>query len=155
MNIAAPQSRSATQSLLPFAARVFCVAVAFAVCAIPARADIQDPPGADYGPTRKLARGVSNIAFGWTEIPHNLNIGNDDYGNVGATYGLTKGVGRAFKRLGYGLFETVTFLFPTYKASYRTPYRLDPPWINGGLKEFAPEITFESKYDYTRYYSGY
>ncbi|MEI9895559.1 MAG: hypothetical protein WDN28_17120 [Chthoniobacter sp.] len=31
-------------------------------------ADIQDPPGNDYGPTRKLARGLANIAFGSVEI---------------------------------------------------------------------------------------
>ncbi|MGH8092695.1 MAG: hypothetical protein ACREIF_04410 [Chthoniobacterales bacterium] len=27
-------------------------------------ADIPDPPAADYGPTRKLARGLSNLIFG-------------------------------------------------------------------------------------------
>ena len=32
-------------------------------------ADIQDPPSADYGPTRKLGRGLCNMVFGWAEIP--------------------------------------------------------------------------------------
>ena len=27
-------------------------------------ADIQDPPSNDYGPTRKLGRGLSNLVFG-------------------------------------------------------------------------------------------
>ena len=31
--------------------------------AISAFADIQDPPMNDYGPTRKLGRGLSNLAF--------------------------------------------------------------------------------------------
>ncbi len=38
----------------------FLLLVAFAATAL---ADIQDPPAADYGPTRKLGRGVSNIFF--------------------------------------------------------------------------------------------
>jgi putative exosortase-associated protein (TIGR04073 family) len=120
-----------------------------------ARSDIHDPPGADYGPTRKLARGASNIVFGFTEIPHNINVGNEVYGNSGRTYGLVKGIGRAFKRLGYGVYETVTFPFPTYKGSYRIPYRQNPPWINGGMTEFSPEISFETRYNYCRYYAGY
>ncbi len=120
-----------------------------------ATSDIHDPPGADYGPTRKLARGVSNIFVGFTEIPYNINVGNNAYGNSGRTYGLVKGVGRAFKRLGYGVYEIVTFPFPTYKGSYRIPYRQDPPWINGGMTEFSPEISFETRYNYSRYYAGY
>ena len=29
--------------------------------AVPLFADIQDPPANDYGPTRKLGRGLSNV----------------------------------------------------------------------------------------------
>ena len=36
--------------------------------AVTSWADIQDPPAADYGPTRKLGRGLTNMAFGWAEI---------------------------------------------------------------------------------------
>lgn len=32
-------------------------------------ADIQDPPSNDYGPTRKLGRGLSNLVFGISELP--------------------------------------------------------------------------------------
>jgi hypothetical protein len=31
-------------------------------------ADIQQPPGSDYGPTRKLGRGLGNVLFGPTEL---------------------------------------------------------------------------------------
>ena len=36
--------------------------------AIGAFADIQDPPGNDYGPTRKLGRGISNLVIAPTEF---------------------------------------------------------------------------------------
>ena len=36
--------------------------------AIGAFADIQDPPGNDYGPTRKLGRGISNLIIAPTEF---------------------------------------------------------------------------------------
>ncbi len=148
-------SASSFPNLTRRALAIAATACVFAFGIPVAKSDIHDPPGADYGPTRKLARGVSNIFLGFTEIPHNINVGNDNYGNSGRTYGLVKGIGRAFKRLGYGLYETVTFPFPTYKGSYRIPYRKDPPWVNGGMTEFSPEISFESRFDYTRYYAGY
>ena len=34
-----------------------------------AQADIQQPPASEWGPTRKLGRGLGNIAFGLTELP--------------------------------------------------------------------------------------
>ena len=36
--------------------------------AVGAFADIQDPPGNDYGPTRKLGRGLSNLVWAPTEF---------------------------------------------------------------------------------------
>ncbi len=51
------------------------VALLFAGFAASCLADIQDPPAADYGPTRKLGRGLANMIFGWTEIP--VTIGKD------------------------------------------------------------------------------
>jgi len=36
--------------------------------AIGAFADIQDPPGNDFGPTRKLGRGISNLIIAPTEF---------------------------------------------------------------------------------------
>ena len=45
--------------------------------AVPAFADIQDPPANDYGPTRKLGRGLANVAFGWAEFPVQIARVND------------------------------------------------------------------------------
>ena len=36
-------------------------------------ADIQDPPGNDYGPTRKLGRGISNFVIAPTEFFTTVN----------------------------------------------------------------------------------
>ncbi len=142
-----------TGLMLPVAAIAMATLL---LCPTSARGDIHDPPGADYGPTRKLSRGISNVVFGAVEIPYQLNYTNAKEGNSGgATYGVIKGTGRALKRLGYGLYETVTFLFPTYKASYRVPYRTDPVWVNGGMSEFPPEMGWESRFPYVRSYKGY
>ena len=69
-------------------------------------ADIQDPPSNDYGPTRKLGRGLSNMVFGWSEIPVTIAKINKDEGNSAAAgYGVVRGVGRGFARFGAGLCE--------------------------------------------------
>lgn len=118
-------------------------------------ADIQAPPASEYGPTRKLGRGISNIAFGSTEILSSWANVNFTEGNSAAwSYGLVRGVGRAFARLGYGIYETVLFPIPTYKGSYRPPYRSDIPWLKSGYAEFPPELGFETRYDYSRRYEA-
>lgn len=71
--------------------------LAFAVVvglAIGAFADIQDPPGNDYGPTRKLGRGISNLVIAPTEFFVTVNQINQTEGNsAGAGYGVWKGAG--------------------------------------------------------------
>lgn len=119
-------------------------------------ADIQDPPMNDFGPTRKLGRGISNIAFGATEIFHNPGEINEREGNAAAaSYGVVKGVGRMFVRLHFGFYELFTFPFPTTRSSYRPPYRSNIPWIHGGYEEFPPELGFETKWNYVRTYDGW
>ena len=122
-----------------------------------ALADIHDPPMNDHGPTRKLGRGLSNIAFGASELFVVPNEINDREGNSAAwSYGPVRAIGRFFFRLGVGVYEVATFPFPTYRESYRPPYKLDPPWIHGGFEEFPPELGFETKYSYVREYDhGY
>lgn len=121
-----------------------------------ARADIQQPPAADYGPTRKLGRGISNIAFGASEIIECMNTINDSEGNSAAfSYGLVQGLGRTFARLGYGVYEVALFPFPNYKGTYYPPYRSDIPWIYSGLQEFPPELGWNSRYNYVRNTPGY
>jgi len=120
-----------------------------------ALADIQDPPMNDYGPTRKLGRGVANILFGWAELSESTTEVNDRDGNAAAfSYGFIRGVGRTCFRFGMGVYEVVTYPFPTYRASYRPPYKLQTPWIHGGYEEFPPELGFESRYRYVRTYDA-
>jgi putative exosortase-associated protein (TIGR04073 family) len=121
-----------------------------------ALADIQDPPMNDYGPTRKLGRGLANILFGVTELVQNPNEINEREGNTAAwTYGPVKGIGRFFERLHFGFYELLTFPFPTTRSSYRVPYRSNVPWIHGGLEEFPPELGFETRWNYSREYDGW
>lgn len=121
-----------------------------------ALADIQDPPMNDQGPTRKLGRGIANIAFGVTEIPTAMCEMNEREGNSALwSYGAVRGVGRFFARLGYGIYEVTTFPFPTTRSSYRPPYKSNIPWIHGGYEEFPPELGFHTRYRYVRAYYTY
>lgn len=116
-------------------------------------ADIQDPPAADYGPTRKLGRALANMAFGGTEIPVTMGKVNDQEGNAAAGgYGVIRGTGRAFARLGAGVYELLLWPFPVYKGTYQPVLRSDIPWIHRGYSEFPPEPGNESKYPYVRHY---
>ena len=136
------------KTLLSLCALTALVASAFA--------DIQDPPMNDQGPTRKLGRGLSNIIWGSTEIFNSLCEINDREGNsAAASYGVVKGVGRTLLRIHYGVYDVVTFPFPTTWSSYRPPYKSDVPWIHGGLSEFPPELGFQSRYRYVRGNYGY
>ena len=122
-----------------------------------ALADIHDPPMNDQGPTRKLGRGIANIAFSAAELVQTPAEINDREGNAAAfSYGIVRGIGRFFFRIGAGVYEVTTFPFPTTKGSYRPPYKLDPPWIHGGYEEFPPELGFESRLQYIKEYdNGY
>ncbi len=116
-------------------------------------ADIQDPPSNEYGPTRKLGRGISNMVFGVTEIPHTIAQVNDREGNSAAAgYGVVRGVGRAYMRFHVGIFEILSFPFPTVRGTYYPALTPDIPYIHAGYQEFPPELGFESKYPYSRKY---
>lgn len=117
------------------------------------RADIQDPPGNDYGPARKLGRGVSNFLFASSELPDTVCKVSKTEGNVAAAgYGIVRGLGRSTARHATGLYEIFTFAAPTWHASYRPVLPNDIPWIHAGYAEFAPELGNESKYPYCRSY---
>ena len=129
---------------------------ALSILSASALADIQDPPMNDQGPTRKLGRGLSNLMFGITEIPHTIAQINDREGNAAAaSYGVVKGFGRFFQRFHYGVYELFTFPFPTVKGSYRPPYKSNIPWIHGGYEEFPPELGFNTKFRYVRTDNGW
>ena len=115
--------------------------------------DIQNPPAADYGPTRKLGRGLANIAFGCTEIPVTMGTVNTHEGNAAAGgYGVIRGTGRAFARMGAGLYEVLLWPFPLNKGTYLPILHSDIPWIHRGYSEFPPEPGNETKYPYVRTY---
>jgi putative exosortase-associated protein (TIGR04073 family) len=116
-------------------------------------ADIQDPPGRDYGPTRKLGRGLSNAAWCFSELPVQIARVNEREGNSAAFgYGVVRGLGRTYMRFHAGLFEMFSFPFPVNQGTYRPilPGRYHD--IHGGYEEFPPELGNESKYPYVRKY---
>src|SRR5437773_11421989 len=106
---------------------VALVGVALAASAI---ADIQDPPGNDYGPTRKLGRGIGNFLYASCELPVTGWKINKDEGNAAAaSYGIVRGLGRSTARHFTGLFEIFTFPFPVWRVSYGHVYQGDISYI--------------------------
>jgi putative exosortase-associated protein (TIGR04073 family) len=119
----------------------------------PLLADIQDPPSNDYGPTRKLGRGLSNICFGISELPVTIARINETDGNSAAGgYGLVRGLGRSGMRIQSGLLELFTFPFASRTQRYYPILLTDFSSISGGYQEFPPELGNESKYPYVRKY---
>ena len=116
-------------------------------------ADIQDPPSNDYGPTRKLGRGLSNFFLAPAEIFVTVTTINTYDGNSAAAgYGDVRGVGRSAARHVAGFLEIVTFPFPAWRESYYPMLPPDIPYIHAGYSEFPPELGWESKYPYVRDY---
>jgi putative exosortase-associated protein (TIGR04073 family) len=116
-------------------------------------ADIQDPPGNDYGPTRKLARGISNVVFGVAELPVQIARVNEREGNSAAlSYGVVRGLGRTYMRFHAGLWEMFSFPFPVNQGTYHPILPGHIRHIHGGYDEFPPELGNESKYPYVRKY---
>jgi putative exosortase-associated protein (TIGR04073 family) len=121
--------------------------------AIPSPADIQDPPSNDYGPTRKLGRGISNVVFGIAELPVSIARVNSREGNsAAASYGVARGVGRSYMRFHTGLAEIFSFPFPVNRGTYYPFLPSRVPYIHAGYEEFPPELGNESKYPYVRKY---
>lgn len=120
-------------------------------------ADIQAPPGSQYTSSRKLGRAISNILYGFMEIPEQIVRKTNSYGSkAGTTYGAVDGTNRAFKRLGYGFYELFTFTCPTHRGTFKPPYekcgqdnRIEMN-VHDGLSEFPPELGAESYFNHTR-----
>lgn len=116
-------------------------------------ADIQDPPSNDYGPTRKLGRGISNVLFGVSELPATVGRINEREGNSAAVgYGVVRGVGRGFARFGVGVYEVLLWPLPVCRGTYMPILPSDVHFIHAGYSEFPPELGNESKYPYVRQY---
>jgi putative exosortase-associated protein (TIGR04073 family) len=119
-------------------------------------ADIQDPPMNDQGPTSKLGRGLSNILFGIGELPDTMIKINERQGNAAAfSTGIVKGTGRSIVRIGAGIYDFLTFPFPTHRGSFRQPMKSNIPWIHGGYTEYVPEMGWESRKNYSSTPSGF
>ena len=133
--------------------KLFLVAIIAGGLGGTSAADIQDPPSNDYGPTRKLGRGLANLFFGSSEIPATVCKVNKEEGNAAAaSYGVVRGVGRAGARHLAGLFEILLWPFPAWHDSYYPMLPSDIPWIHAGYSEFPPELGNETKYPYVRDY---
>ncbi len=117
-----------------------------------AMADIQSPPGARWNWSRKLSRAVANIIYGVTEIPITaMKVDRTDGSSAAFTSMGVDGTKRTVVRFGYGLYELVTFPFPSYKGGYRPPYykhdKFDP-WR--GYQEFPPQLGISTQANYCR-----
>jgi len=137
--------------------KLFVIASTIAALSGVVVADIQAPPGSTYTSTRKLGRSLSNIMYGFMEIPEQIVRKNEAYGRkAGSTYGALDGTSRALRRLGYGCYELITFTCPTYRGTFKPPYercgednRIEMN-VHDGLSEFPPELGFESGFQHSR-----
>lgn len=117
-----------------------------------AYADIQAPPKAQWNWSRKLSRGIANIAYGWAEFPtHWQKVERIDGANAAASSMVVEGTTRTAVRLGYGVFEILTFPAPVYKQGYRPPYYVKDRFDTWhGYQEFPPQVGFMSQARYSR-----
>lgn len=137
--------------------KLFVIAGALASLTALATADIQAPPGSTYTSSRKLGRAISNIIYGFVEIPEQIVRKNDELGRkAGWSYGAVDGTNRALRRLGYGFYELFTFTCPTYRGTFKPPYercgednRIEMN-VHDGLSEFPPELGPETYFSHTR-----
>ena len=69
----------------------------------------------DYttGVGKKLGRGLSNVAFGWLEVPKGIqDVGDQNNFIAAITWGPLVGVGKAVVRTVAGAYEVLTFPVP-------------------------------------------
>src|SRR5256714_1820916 len=110
--------------------------------AVTSFADIQDPPSNEYGPTRKLGRGLSNVVFGIAELPVQIARVNEREGNSAAlSYGVVRGIGRTYMRFHAGLWEMFSFPFPVNQGTYYPILPGHIRHIHGGYEHFPPELS--------------
>jgi putative exosortase-associated protein (TIGR04073 family) len=70
------------------------------------------PPDYPVGAGAKLARGLTNAATGWYEIPKQTNSGGRRKGAPGAIGGFVKGLALGVARTAAGGYELATFWAP-------------------------------------------
>lgn len=109
-------------------------------------ADFQAPPSSRYNRMRKLSRALSNLVYGVNELPNQWQRSTIEGGNSeAASWGTVHATQKIVVRVGYGLYELVTFPFPTYKGGFSEPYHVKNN-VNPyrGYQEFPPEVGFTS-----------
>jgi putative exosortase-associated protein (TIGR04073 family) len=118
--------------------RIFVAAVALVlVCAFvaPVQAqlynpdlDLPKPTGMEKSLT-KMGRGLSNIIFGWAEIPMTFDKNLKKGKPLGYLVGVAPvlGTARAVMRTGTGVFETVSFPFSDKDVNYEAV--LEPEFL--------------------------
>ena len=115
---------------------VVLVLVAAAVLhSVPAQAQTYDPATDLPRPTglekslTKLGRGLSNIMFGWAEVPLTFDRKLKDGKPLAYLLGVAPvlGTARAFMRTSTGVFEAVSFPFSDKAVNYNAI--LEPEYI--------------------------
>ncbi|MBI2422631.1 MAG: exosortase system-associated protein, TIGR04073 family [Candidatus Hydrogenedentes bacterium] len=114
---------------------VFVLAIALAAIPLTSAAQIYNPEEDLPKPTglekrlTKLGRGLSNIMFGWAEIPVTFDRKLDEGKPLAYLLGVAPvlGTARAFMRTGTGVFEVVSFPFSDKAVNYEAV--LEPEYI--------------------------
>ena len=90
--------------------------------------DLPQPTGMEKSLT-KMGRGLSNIIFGWAEIPMTFDKNLKKGKPLGYLVGVAPvlGTARAVMRTGTGVFETVTFPFSDKGVNYEAV--LEPEYL--------------------------
>jgi len=84
----------------------------------------------DYNALSKLARGGINTVFSFLEIPRQMIKVNQNHGDIaGIVWGPLKGIACFVGRTIVGVYESATFLIPSYKPA------LEPEFIFSELEE--------------------
>lgn len=114
-------------------------------------ADIQSPPGGHYSPSHKLGRGIANVLYSPTEIPHNVSktYHHTSSSSAAMSYGLVQGVKKTSVRIGHGFRDIFTFPART-RGSYKptlTPQSID---YFHGYSDFPPEVGRHNRTYYVR-----
>ena len=83
------------------------------------------------GPSRKLGRGLANIATFPLELPNRIGQTHERAGLYEAmTYGFLEGIGMMVFRAAMGVYETATFLIPVPEGY--EPVMKDPEFFYEG-----------------------
>jgi putative exosortase-associated protein (TIGR04073 family) len=89
--------------------------------------------GQDYGeadnPGTKLAYGVTEVAFSWTEIPKSVYHYSEKYDPVSGLFlGIGEGTVLGLQKCAEGVVDTATFLVPPYETKGKSFFKKLSDW---------------------------